>query len=59
MKMTFSIFHSIDENNIPKLYSTTMYVFGEYVLNAIGANEFEKWLEEKQKKIESYRTRVT
>jgi hypothetical protein len=51
--------YSIDENNIPKLYSTTMYVFGEYVLNAIGANEFEKWLEEKQKKIESYRTRVT
>lgn len=51
--------YAVDENNIPQLYSTNMYVFGEYVLDTIGANEFEKWLKEKQKKIESYRKRAT
>ena len=44
-----------DENRIPKLYSTNMYVLGEYVLDAIGEGEFENWLKAKQRSIEAYR----
>lgn len=44
-----------DENRIPKLFSTNMYILEEYILEAIGEKEFENWLEEKQRSIEAYR----
>lgn len=44
-----------DKNGIPKLFSTNMYVLGEYILDAIGKKEFDKWLEKKQEEIEAYR----
>ncbi len=47
-----------DENGIPKLYCTNMYILGEYLLAVIGEQEFEKWLDEKQKKIEAYSKKV-
>lgn len=46
-----------DENGVPVLFATNMYILGEFVLEAIGKQEFENWLLEKQKKIEAYKKR--
>lgn len=48
-----------DDNGIPKLYCTSMYILGEYLLEVIGEREFEKWLDEKQKRIEAYKRKAT
>lgn len=39
-------FYTVDDNNIPKLLSTNMFVFAEDVLNQLGV-EYEKWKDQK------------
>ncbi len=48
---------NIDENGIPVLFATNMYMLGEYILDIIGKQEFEDWLSEKQNKIEAYKNK--
>lgn len=50
--------YSEDKNGIPKLFCTNMHVMGEYIFEAIGQYDFEKWLDEKRKRIEAYRSRL-
>lgn len=47
-----------DSNGIPTLYSTGMYMLGEYILEAIGEGAFDKWLAGKQARIEAFRSRM-
>ena len=51
-------YYKVDSNGIPELYCTNMHILGDYLLEAIGAQEFEKWLEAKQNKVKSYTKKV-
>lgn len=50
--------YSEDEKGIPQLYCTNLYSMGEYLIKAIGADEFNSWLIEKQKKIAEFKKRT-
>lgn len=47
-----------DKNHIPNLFSTNMHIMGEFIYEAIGHIDFNKWLEDKRKQIEAYRKKL-